>query len=289
MSSSITSTLVNISQHITIYVGSIMLFAGVIGGLLNIIIFFTLQTFRKSASGFYLTIMSFVNIGNLLTGLLSRIIISGFEIDWTLTSPFYCKFRWYCLQFFILTSFTCTCLVAIDQYLTTSARFQWHQWNHIKIAHRLISIFILIWLLHGIPYLIYFNLISSSITNQITCTSVNPIYRQYHVYGYLITLSGVVPLIITGIFGLLAHHNIAHRAIPLVQRQLDKQLTTMVLNQLIYNFIFTSPYTILTITMILLPSNTDPILSASLNFVDVMSILLYYLSFAVSIDFVILS
>jgi len=284
MSTPIISTLTNISQHITIYVGAVILFAGIIGGLLNITVFFILRTFRENSSGFYLTVMSFINIGNLMTGLLSRILISGFGINWTLISPFYCKFRWYCLQLFVLTSFTCTCLVAIDQYMAISVHLQWRQWNNIKIARRLMTILIVIWLLHGIPYLIYFNLILSSSTNQITCDSLNPIFQQYHTYGYLITLSGVVPIIITTIFGLLAHHNIrnlAHRTIPLVQRQLDKQLTRMVLTQLVYNFIFTLPYTTLTIIMTSLPTGTDPILAASLNFAYVMAILLYYLSFAV--------
>ena len=77
---------------------SLTLIAGVIGGFFNIIVFLSLQTFRQSSCAFYLTIMSIVNIGQLFTGLLSRIMISGFDIDWTVTSLFYCKFRYYCFQ-----------------------------------------------------------------------------------------------------------------------------------------------------------------------------------------------
>jgi hypothetical protein len=259
---------------------------GIIGNLLNIIICFTLRTFRENPSGFYLAIMSFANLGNMVNGLISRILISGFGIDWTIVSPFYCKFRWYSIQFFVLTSFTCTGLMAIDQYFATSPRLQWQHWSNVRVAHRLMATFILLWLLHGIPYFIFFNLISSSVTNQVTCSSVNSIYRQYHVYGYLIVLAGVVPLIFTSIFGLLAHiniRNIAHRATPFVQRQLDKQITAMVLNQLLYNTIFTAPYTIVTTLMTVLSTGIDPILSASLNFASVMAILMYYLSFAVSV------
>ncbi|CAF1073737.1 unnamed protein product [Rotaria sp. Silwood1] len=283
MSTQSISTLIQASQIIAIYAGSSIFIVGIIGGLLNIIVFLSLRTFREKSSAFYLTVMSFVNIGNLMTGLLSRIFISGFQLDWTLVSPFYCKFRWYGLQVFVLTSFTCTCLAAIDQYMSTSVRLQWRQWSNIKTAHELTIIFIIIWLLHGILYLIYFDLVPSSTTGGITCNSANIIFRQYHIYGYITTLACILPLIVTSVFGLLARHNVknlAHRTIPLVQHYLDKQLTKMVLNQLLYNVIFTLPYTILTILTLFMTNVKDPAITARLDFANVVTILFYYLSFA---------
>jgi hypothetical protein len=282
------STLVHVSHQITIYVGATIFFAGIIGGLLNISVFLSLRTFRENSCAFYLIVMSFVNIGNLMTGLLSRIIISGFGIDWTLNSSYFCKFRWYGLQFCVLTSFTCACLATIDQYMATCARVRWHQWSNIKIAHHLTRIFIIIWLLHGMLYIYYFDLIQSPTTNRISCDSENIIFRQYHIYGYLVFLAGVLPLIVTSFFGLLAHNNLrylAHQAIPFVQLHLDKQLTAMVLAQLIHNFIFTLPYTTLTSFKSFSKDIQNPIIIASLDFANVMVILLYYLSFAVSLFF----
>ncbi|CAF2625178.1 unnamed protein product [Rotaria sp. Silwood2] len=276
-------TLIDVSQRITIYVGSTIFIFGIIGGLLNIIVFLSLRTFRENSCAFYLIVMSFVNIGNLLTGLLSRILISGFQLDWTLISSFYCKFRWYGLQFCVLTSYTCTCLAAIDQFMSTSARLRWRQWSNIRTAHCLTLIFIIIWLFHGILYLIYFDLVQWPIPGRIACNSDNVTFRQYHIYGYITTLACVLPLIITCVFGLLARHNVknlAHRTVPLVQRYLEKQLTKMVLNQLLYNFIFTLPYTILTILTIFLTNVKDPASITKLDFANVTTILLYYLSFA---------
>jgi len=290
MSTSTVLTLAHISQEITIAVGSTIFVAGVIGNFLNIIVFLSLRTFRENSCAFYLIVMSFVNIGNLMTGLLSRIIISGFAIDWTLISSFYCKFRWYCLQFCVLTSFTCTCLAIIDQYMATNARLRWRQWSNIKIARRLTIIVIITWLLHGILYIIYFNLIRSQATAEITCNSENFVFGQYHLYGYLVTLAGVLPLIITSIFGVLAYDNVqnlAHRTMPLVRRHLDKQLTTMVLTQLLLNFVFTLPYTILTSLTSILSHIPNPNILAIYNFTYVMAILLYYLSFSVSLFFLI--
>ena len=289
MSTLTVSTLGYISQQITIYGGSIILVGGIVGNLLNVIVFLNLRTFRENSCAFYLIVMSFVNIGNLMTGLLSRILMSGFDVDWTLISSFYCKFRWYGLQFCLLTSFTCICLATIDQYMATCAHVQWRQLSNIKTAYRLTALFIIIWLLHGILYIIYFDLIRSSLTGKISCTSGNIIFLQYHIWGYLIFLAGVLPLIVTSFFGLFAYNNIqqlARRTIPLVQRELDKQLIMMVLVQVICNFIFTLPYTILTIITSIPLNLNNAVIIASLDFATVMTILLYYLSFAVSLFFI---
>jgi len=59
------------------------------------IIFLSLRIFRENSCAFYLTVMSLLNIGELITGYLPRINASGFDIDWTQISLFYCKFRWF--------------------------------------------------------------------------------------------------------------------------------------------------------------------------------------------------
>ena len=279
--------LVTLSPKITISIGTVLIIAGVLGGFLSIVVFLSLRTFRESSCAFYLTIMSCVNIGNLLTGLLSRIIISGFGIDWTLISPFYCKFRWYCLQLCVLTSFTCVCLAAIDQYMATNARPEWRTWSNIKTARRITAAFILLWLLHGTFYLIYFNLLVSPTTGRVSCNSANLVFRQYHIYGYLIILAGIIPLLVTGVFGLLARNNVqqsAHRTVPLVQRELDKQLTKMVLVQIYHNFIVTLPYTTLTPLITGLSPIQDREIAARFDFANLLAILLYYSSFSVSVN-----
>lgn len=284
MSSASMSILPQLSRHLTIYVGTVEFIGGVLGGLLSIIVFLSLRTFRESSCAFYLTVMSFVNIGNLSTGLLSRILISGFAIDWTLISPFYCKFRWYCLQLCVLTSFTCVCLAVLDQYFSTHARPQCRQLSNVKLAHRLMALFLVLWLSHGIFYGVFFNLLVSPTTGKVSCGSENLTFRQYHVYGYLIILAGGLPLIISAAFGLLALHNVqqlAYRTVPLVRRELDKQLTQMVLAQIVHNCISTLPYTILTIVSSVVNFSTDPNVAARFDFANVLSILLYYSSFSV--------
>ncbi|CAF0834799.1 unnamed protein product [Adineta steineri] len=286
MSSSIISLLALVGKQITIYLGTFTLVAGVIGGLLNIIVFLSLRTFRESSAAFYLTIMSIFNIGQMLTGLLSRIMTSGFGIDWTLTSLFYCKFRSYCFNVCASTSMTCVCLAIIDQYLATSSRVQWRQWCNIKIARRLVLLFVFIWIIQGIPYIIYYDQVISKTTGQVTCIITNNIFQQYAIYGTTLIIGKVIPICITFVFGLLAYHNVqqlGYRTVPLVRRELDKQLTVMILVLIVFAFFTNIPYTIALIVSTIPQFTLDPVLSAQIQFATLVTTYLVYIYFAVSV------
>ncbi|CAF0785856.1 unnamed protein product [Adineta steineri] len=286
MSSSIISLLALVGKQITIYLGTFTLVAGVIGGLLNIIVFLSLRTFRESSAAFYLTIMSIFNIGQMLTGLLSRIMTSGFGIDWTLTSLFYCKFRSYCFNVCASTSMTCVCLAIIDQYLATSSRVQWRQWCNIKIARRLVLLFVFIWIIHNIPYIIYYDQVISKTTGQVTCIITNNIFQQYAIYGTTLIIGKVIPICITFVFGLLAYHNVqqlGYRTVPLVRRELDKQLTVMILVLIVFAFFTNIPYTIALIVSTIPQFTLDPVLSAQIQFATLVTTYLVYIYFAVSV------
>jgi hypothetical protein len=275
-----------LQEQLAIYLGIVMFIAGILGGLLTIVVFLSLRTFRESSCAFYLMVMSIFNIINLFVGLLSRILITGFYINWTLSSPFYCAFRWFCLYFGVLIAFTMICFATIDQYLATCSRLSLQQWSNVKVARRLSVTMIIFWVLLGIPYMIYFNLVESPTTHEIVCTSTNTVYLHYHIYGYIITLAGVLPVTITILFGSLAYRNVrqlAYRTLPLVRRELDKQLTTMVLVQVVHNFFATMPYVVITAIMNspLLPN--DPIIAAEVNFAYIITIYMYYLNYVVSI------
>ncbi|CAF1151968.1 unnamed protein product [Rotaria magnacalcarata] len=94
------------------------------GGIFNLILFLSLKTLRENSCSLYLMIMPWFNIGQLLTGNLSRIINVGYNIDWTHNSLFYCKIKSYCIQVCTLASYECLCFATIDQYLATSSRYQ---------------------------------------------------------------------------------------------------------------------------------------------------------------------
>ena len=119
MSSSTVAALAFVSRETVIYLGFSLFIAGIIGEPLVLLVFSSLRTFRQSSCAFYLIIISVVNIVHLFTGLFTFIMINGFGINWTIMSPFYCKFRPFLVQLCVLTSFTCICLATIDQFLAT--------------------------------------------------------------------------------------------------------------------------------------------------------------------------
>jgi hypothetical protein len=279
------SSLAVITQQVAIYYGIPVLVAGILGGALNTLVFISLRTFRQSSCAFYLTIMSIVNIGQLCTGLLSRIMMSGYSIEWTSTSSFYCKFRYFLVQSCTLISLTCVCLATIDQYFATCSNLRWRQWSNLKVAHRLTAIFAIFWSLHGILYMIYFTRIYHPITGKTVCGVANAIFAKYNAYGYSLILAGFLPISITIFFSLLAFRNVRHstrQAIPLVRRELEKQLTMMVLVQVSVNSFTLLPSNIVSALQTNSALMSDPNVATRIQYTSVLCLLIDYLNFAVS-------
>jgi type III secretory pathway component EscS len=62
-----------VDDQISIYCGTPVFTAGVMGGLLNTIVFLSLRTFRENSCAFYLKIMSIFNVLVLVFELLSPV------------------------------------------------------------------------------------------------------------------------------------------------------------------------------------------------------------------------
>ncbi|UJR14265.1 hypothetical protein I4U23_001256 [Adineta vaga] len=279
-------SLIYLGQKLTIYGGFPTLIMGIIGQILNIIVFCSLRTFRESSCAFYLTIMSFVNIGQLLFGLFFRIMMVGFDMDWGTMSVTLCKFRSTLFVFCSLMSYTCLCLAMIDQYFATSTRQRWQKWSNIKIAHYLMVLFTIIWSLHMILYVITTEQIISSITGKVTCVAPDHNIANYRYYFIVLCITGYLPDTITVLFGILAYRNIqqiAYRTMPLVRRETEKQLTTMVFTQVLINIITNIPF--VTLTAVSTATNNrviDAIVLQRIQFVYTIATILFYTYFAIS-------
>lgn len=81
----------------------------------------------------------------------------------------------------------------------------------------------IVWILHGIPILVFFN--SSSVTKS--CINVNYVYSIY-LSIYLITDLGIIPVLVMSVFGYLTYCNI-HQTRVLAGQKADRQLTKMIL------------------------------------------------------------
>lgn len=271
--STITESFQLIIQQITIYYGLFILITGVFGCLLNILVFTTLKTFQRVPCIFYLTIASIVNVGQLLTSLLVRILAIGFYINLTAVSWF-CKCRVFLLQFCALVSLICMSLATVDQFMSMTHRHL----SSLQLAHRHIIMACIISSFHGIFFLIYYD------TPHDVCEIINVNFAKYFSYFYFPVLLGLVPVLTMVIFASLAFFNIrtiASRHVHIIRLSRDRQVTAMVLVQVVFIVLSTVPYIISNIYSLSLVT-TDQLLIAQSYLANSITILLYYGSYAVS-------
>jgi hypothetical protein len=186
ISSNAVASLQYATQQVSIYVGFVVTVGGLIGNILNIVIFVSLKTFRRTSCGFYLTIASAVSLVDLFS----------------ITSPVICKLRLYIVTNSAPFWFTCLCFAAIDQVASLTDR--WRHFNNIVVARRLVIVALVLWCLHGIPGILYFNIILLPTNRQPICGITNPTFQVYSTRFYFPILLGCLPLVIRVTFGLLA-------------------------------------------------------------------------------------
>lgn len=279
------STFAYVTQQLTIYIGFPLLIGGILGSCLNIIVFSSLRTFRQSSCAFYLTILSFANLIQLCVGLLSRILISDFNIDWTKTSLVYCRFRPFILYLGSLLSAYTLCLATIDQYFATCTRVRLQQWCNMKIARRLLLICLTLIILEQIPSPFFYEHVTSSTTNQTSCIVTNQLFTRFDTYFTVMTLWFVLPLIISIFFASLAYRNVrslAHRANQLVRRELDKQLTVMVLMHVLVNTVGLLPFLLFYLLSLSDSVRSDSTLYSQILLIFSNTLLLFYVTYSVS-------
>ena len=125
----------------------------------------------------------------------------------------------------------------------------------------------------------------SATTNKFVCVCTNAVFTQYRAYFVVLAFTGVLPVIITVLFGVLASRNVqqlTRRTVPLVRRELDKQLTKMVLGQVVLNCFTSIPAFIINALIVNPNITTDPIIWAKLQFSFSITLLFFYSYFAVS-------
>ncbi|CAF1489317.1 unnamed protein product [Adineta ricciae] len=271
------SSLYNSRSQFARYVTIPVYFLSFMSELLTITIFLSLKTFRQNSCAFYLLSMSSFNFIRLIISTTLVVISMAFTINWTSLIVFYCQIRSLVALSCLINAVTLLCLAVIDQYLATCARQQWQQWSNIKVAHRLTILVSVIWFCHGILYVIYFRQLSP--INTAICISVDPVFLQYHIYGYFLTLTNLFPLVAV-IFGLMAYRNtrtLTTRTNPLVRHELDKQLTIMVLVEICVYAFTQIPYSI-TNGFLLLNTNRDPVFIAQWNLINAVTLTLNILT-----------
>ena len=263
-----------IIQQLNIYVALFIYISGIVGALLNIVTFTSLNTFRQTSCGFYLTVTSVFNLGQTVFALSTRILDSGFAINLTHVS-WACKCRTYLAQSCVLLSLTSMSLVTIDQFFSLT-RFR--RWSSLRLARRHILVACSIWLIHGISAVIFWDAPFG------VCMTFNAGYRRYISSFYLPVLLGGLPICVMGIFASLSFYKIRTtmgREMNVVRLSHQRQLTAMALSQVLLIVLVSIPYTIFNIfdlnTVLTSPEDT-----AWHRLMSTVMVLLYYEHFAVS-------
>jgi hypothetical protein len=242
-----------IGQQFTIYTGVGLFLIGIAGNGMNILVLSTVRAYRTTPCTFYFLIGSIVNIIYILINLTTRILNVGYGIDYTNTSNIFCKIR----EFFLITpailSVTCSCLAIIDQFFVTSRIAYLRHCSQIKWAHRLVFIAIVIWCLHGIPIILFFNITPR--TN--TCTDTNAVFSIYALV-YELGIICALPVLIMVVFGWLTYRNV-HQITILAEQNTDRQMVRMNLTQVGLLVISLLPYGIYSTYLLITESVTKDI------------------------------
>jgi hypothetical protein len=246
-------SLLYISQQFTIYTGFGLLLAGIVGNGLNILILSTVRAYRTTPCTFYFLVGSIVNIIYILINLITRILSVGYGIHYTNTSSISCKIQQFLLVTPAILSVTLSCLAMIDQFLVTSRIVYLRRCSQIKWAHRIVFIAIIVWCLHGIPLILFYDI--SPINN--TCTNTNPGFAIYAIV-YLLGIICGIPALIMIVFGWLTYRNI-HKIVVLTEQNADRQLVRMTLIQVGLVLISLIPYGIFTTYILITNSVTKDI------------------------------
>lgn len=267
----------SISRQFHIYFGVPIIILGVIGGILNIIVFTTLKTFRVTTCAFYLTAVALFNIGQLITALFVRVLSEGFQteirnISWV------CKVQSCLAGWFVLVSLTVMCLATIDQVILLS---KYRHFSSLRIAQCCVLVTCFVWSIYGIFILIYRD------TPFGVCITTNQQFALYLSRYHLSIVSGFLPISIMITFSLLAFYRVrtlASRQINIVRLSRDRQLTAMLLVHALYVIISILPYYVYYMYSQNQPTN-DPVKIARNNLINTITILIDYSCFSVSILF----
>jgi hypothetical protein len=226
-SSSVALTILFASKQFAIYVYFLILICGVIGNICNILVFTCHKLFRRNQAAFYLIAGTINDSCLLLIVLPFRITELAFAFDMTRASLIWCKFRPMISHTLTLILFSIVCFAAIDQYLSTNHHNWLKQLSTLKLARRLVYSAIIIWIMYDSMFLYFFEFRLTS-----GCAIYNVGFALYYSFFHYITLNGIIPVLVSSTFSLLAYSNvrrIVQMRMSVVRRKLDKQLTAMIL------------------------------------------------------------
>ncbi|UJR12245.1 hypothetical protein I4U23_016422 [Adineta vaga] len=215
---------------------SIYLALGLVGNVLNCIMF-TRNSYRRTPSSLYLLSLSIFSM-MFLMWLLIPSIYALYYSELQTQSVIYCKIRLYIghiLNLYLRYSvvFACT-----DRYFITRTNIHLRSLSSIKTAKKLLFFMFIIFPLMAIHMPILMDIRNGS------CGMIGIYKLVYAIYQLII--SGLLPPIFMSIFSILTINSLhqRHHTGQIRMKQSDRALTRMVVVEVIVNIITAIPYSI---------------------------------------------
>ena len=191
----------NLILQINRWFCSLIFLFGIVGNLLNLIIF-TRQTFLKQSSSLYFLCISITNIAMYFTGLATRILDDGWRVNLTFNrNVIYCKLRNYLVYTLFSISSWLFVLASFDRYYATNPSTLRRQFYcSYRTASKLITSIVLICLFAHVHMLIFYDYYLKLNTYDQwtwTCTSNGLAYDIFWAFFILIFYSFLPPLVMS--------------------------------------------------------------------------------------------
>ena len=236
---------------------------GIIGNILNIIIFTSLKTFRKNPCAFCLLLLSISDSGFLVFSTVTSTFRDLFQQFSDINTVLFCKISIFFAQTFALFSHSILCLTVIDQYLSTS-KIQRRNAISFKHVQWFIPILVCLCILHGFPFFIYYDeqIIPGTSVSQCRILDTNGTFAKYLYFGVPV-VAILLPVSIMTTFALLSLRNIrsmAKQRVPIIRLRIEQQITSMVLTKIFSLYISVVPFLLFYLIRNVILRNTNNLL-----------------------------
>ncbi|CAF0794896.1 unnamed protein product [Adineta steineri] len=191
-----------VQNILTRYILTICFIFGLIGNLLNIIIFCQ-KHLRKNSCAVYFITTSVFNFLVMCFGIIPTVVTSYSSYDYSSYSISYCKFRAYIVHVFLMISRSSVALACIDRFALCSPNINIRVLNQHRVAIRLIVIACFLWFIIPIHTLVQINIQMPGRR----CGASGTYSIVYAIYAAVVT---TIPLIIMVVFSSLAIHHLKH-------------------------------------------------------------------------------
>ncbi|CAF0763209.1 unnamed protein product [Adineta ricciae] len=188
-----------IQNILTRYVLTVCYALGILGSILNLLVF-SQKKFRKNSCSIYFIATSIFSLLAILFGMTSVIIDSYLPDNASKYSITFCKMKAYLIHVFLMLSRSSVALACVDRFALCSQNIFLRNLCQRRIALILILVICVLWIIIPIHVIIYANIQSAS-----RCGTAGVYQIVYSIYT---TIATSAPLIIMIIFSIWAIQNI---------------------------------------------------------------------------------